>query len=43
MEEILKILLFAPLQTEAHSYSKEQQVFDTYVFHLTVYKGCDIS
>ena len=37
MVKILKILLFAPLQTE------EQQVFNTYVFYLMVTKAAIFS
>ena len=39
MGEILKELLFAPLQLKLISYSKEQQVFNTYVFYLTATKA----
>ena len=39
MEEIVKILLFAPFKNERLiSYSKEQQVFNAYVTYLTVTK-----
>ena len=40
MVQILKILFFVPLQTEAYLFllkeQEEQQVFNTYVFYLTV-------
>ena len=43
MEEIVKILLFAPLQTEAHFVFERtagvQHLYDL----LDSYKGCDIS